>query len=151
IRPARIPKAPDGPARGLILVFGPVLGLLAGIGIAFSREQFDKTVRTSEDVVQFAQMPMLGAIPSMLPTKTRFLDKEKGNNQKEARLLGRPTDNGRLENSEPTKLSSFRFIPYPSGSSTLSFASEIAGMNQLQLRGHSGPAESYRALRTSLL
>ena len=132
IRPARIPKAPDGPPKSVILLLGPVLGVLAGIGIAFAREQVDRSVKTSEDVARFAQLPMLGAIPSIRAAKTRFLGKGGKKGRKAPRPLGLQAGNGNPDANPESRSSSYRFLPYPSGSSTLSSASEIAVLNQLQ-------------------
>jgi capsular exopolysaccharide synthesis family protein len=152
IRPARIPKAPDGPTKGLLLVLGPIAGVLAGVGIAVAVEQFDKTIRTSEDVAEFAQLPMLGAIPSIPTVKARLLGKVRSHDHRPARFLEPPSANGKAEvNPELAKRGFSGFLPYASGSSTLSSAFEAAGLDHLKAGRHSGTAESYRTLRTSLL
>ena len=61
--PARAPKAPAEPniPRNLSIAF--VVGLSLGIGLAFSLEALDNTVRNSEEVQMISTLPVIGIVP----------------------------------------------------------------------------------------
>lgn len=147
IRPAPIPKSPDGPDRDVLLIMGPLVGMVAGIGLAFVREQLDKTVRTSADVTRFTQLPMLGAIPAIATSDRK---RRISANHQENRELVRITDE---ETSKGTPEKSLGGFPiYSSGSASLSSATrKPPTYDSRMLSSYLAAAESYRALRTSLL
>jgi polysaccharide biosynthesis transport protein len=45
------------------LMYSVVLGLVIAIGMSFLLEYFDRTIKSSDDVEKYAQMPFLGIIP----------------------------------------------------------------------------------------
>lgn len=49
----------------LNLVFGGLVGLLAGIAVAVARERLDARIRTVEDAERQLSMPVLGAVPKV--------------------------------------------------------------------------------------
>ena len=51
--------------REQIVVFGAIIGLLLGIGLAFLFEYFDKTVKNPEDIEFHLGLPVLGTIPKI--------------------------------------------------------------------------------------
>ena len=63
---AVVPRRPlrPVPARDLSLAGG--LGLLLGIGAAFTRDRLDRSVRTRHDVQTAAGIPVLGVIPHLI-------------------------------------------------------------------------------------
>lgn len=63
--PAEAPTAPIGPDRLKTIVTWMFLSLAAGIGLAFFLDYLDNTIKTVEDVSQYAQLPALGVIPAM--------------------------------------------------------------------------------------
>jgi succinoglycan biosynthesis transport protein ExoP len=63
--PAESPTAPIGPDRLKTILTWMLLSFAGGIGLAFFLEYLDNTIKTIEDVATFAQLPALGAIPSM--------------------------------------------------------------------------------------
>ena len=65
INPASVPEEPFWPRKGIILLFGFLLGLISGCVIAFCIELFDITIKTSDDIKAFKLLP-LGIIP-MVP------------------------------------------------------------------------------------
>ncbi len=60
---ARAPTAPTEPNIPRNLAFALVLGLTAGIGLAFLLENMDNTVRTTEQAQIISGLPALGMIP----------------------------------------------------------------------------------------
>ena len=57
------PEKPIKPKKLLNIVIAAILGLVVGTGIAFFTEYFNKTIRTTEDVKQYLDLPVLGSIP----------------------------------------------------------------------------------------
>ena len=107
-RPPAGPIEPDVPRN---LLFGLVLGLASGVGLAFVLEALDSTVRTTEQAQMISGLASLGMIP-----------------------LGSKSTR---EGSNPKRL-------------VLTSSKEAVEL-VTQVRPQSQMAESYRALRTSLL
>ena len=61
-RPA-LPGAPSSPNYRLNLIVGAVIGLLAGIVVAFIGNYFDTSIKTLEDAERSLGLPVLGVIP----------------------------------------------------------------------------------------
>lgn len=57
------PAAPVKPNKKMNLILGAVLGLMAGIGLAFLREYMDQSLRTEDDVQKHIGLPVLSVIP----------------------------------------------------------------------------------------
>ena len=108
---ARTPTAPTEPNIPRNLAFALVLGLTAGIGLAFLLESMDNTVRTTEQAQIISGVPALGMIP---------MGSKSGLDSGGKKLL------------------------------TVSSSKEAVEL-VTQARPQSQMAESYRALRTSLL
>ena len=121
VQDAEIPIAPVKPNKVLNIGLSMLIGLALGIGLAFFLEYLNNTINTAEDVERIVQLPALGGIPSL-----QSLAKNK--------MLGvNANGNGNGNGKKSTALT--------------------AVSNEL-LSGHdplSSFAESYRALRTSLL
>ena len=62
ISDARIPDEPTSPNAMLNIATGAMLGLLAGLALAFARERLDSRLRTAADVRDRARMPVLAAL-----------------------------------------------------------------------------------------
>lgn len=45
------------------LMYSVIIGLVVAIGLSFLLEYFDRTIKSSDDVERYAQMPFLGIIP----------------------------------------------------------------------------------------
>jgi polysaccharide biosynthesis transport protein len=71
IESAEVPSGPIGPNRQRAILIALVLSLGAGVGLAFFLEYLDNTVKTTEDVWRYAQLPVLGAIPNISPSSWR--------------------------------------------------------------------------------
>ncbi|PRY28107.1 polysaccharide biosynthesis tyrosine autokinase [Pseudosporangium ferrugineum] len=62
ISDARLPEEPTSPNAMLNIAGGTMVGLLAGLGLAFVRERFDRRLRTAADVRDRARIPVLAAL-----------------------------------------------------------------------------------------
>ncbi len=76
IDPAIEPEEPiNPPRRNLKALFGALVGLVMGIGLAFFFEYLDNTIKSVEDVNKYLEAPVLGVIPlvpvSQLKVKER--------------------------------------------------------------------------------
>ena len=62
ISDARLPDTPTSPNPLLNMATGAMLGLLAGLGLAFARERLDRRVRSAADVRDRARINVLAAL-----------------------------------------------------------------------------------------
>ena len=62
VDPADIPESPSSPQMARDLALALVIGLVSGFGLAFVFENLDTTVRTTRQVEQISQLPVLGKI-----------------------------------------------------------------------------------------
>jgi uncharacterized protein involved in exopolysaccharide biosynthesis len=65
IDPARIPGMPFKPDIPKILLFGLLLGLGSGFGMAFFREQMDRSFRDAEDLEATLGLKVIANIPKI--------------------------------------------------------------------------------------
>ncbi|MGA5301390.1 Wzz/FepE/Etk N-terminal domain-containing protein [Nucisporomicrobium flavum] len=72
ISDAREPEEPTSPNALLNIATGTMLGLLAGLALAFMRERFDRRLRTAADVRDRGRIPVLAALDER--TTPRFDD-----------------------------------------------------------------------------
>ena len=63
--PARLPVNPIKPDRNKILLIGCVIGLAAGLGLAWFRESLDQSFHTVLDVESYLELPVLATIPNL--------------------------------------------------------------------------------------
>lgn len=56
------------------LIYSVMIGLVMAVGLSFLLEYFDRTIKSSDDVERYAQMPFLGIIPRYI-----FPDEEQNN------------------------------------------------------------------------
>ena len=68
IDPAIIPEKPFKPNIQRILLFGLLLGMGSGFGVAFFREQMDRSFRDAEDLEVAFESKVLASIPRVLDT-----------------------------------------------------------------------------------
>ena len=71
--PARLPKAPIGPARSRNIVIAFLLSLGVGIGLAFLLDFLDDSLKTIEDVDHYIHLPTLALIPALRNERTAAL------------------------------------------------------------------------------
>lgn len=60
---AVIPSSPFSPRPLLNLAVALVIGLMAGVGLAFLLEYLDNSIKTPEEVQKYLDLPVLGVIP----------------------------------------------------------------------------------------
>ncbi|MGH9554411.1 MAG: GumC family protein [Terriglobales bacterium] len=119
---ARVPTVPSEPNIPRNILLGLLMGLAGGIGLAFVREFLDNTVRTPEQVEIVAALPSLGIIPMGLMAAT-------ASNGRKGRRLSLSVGNGKeKDNGQGARVE---------------LISHFQPKSEL--------AESYRALRTSIL
>lgn len=58
-----LPSAPSSPNYRLNLIVGAVLGIMAGVVVAFMSNYFDTSIKSLEDAERMLGMPVLGVIP----------------------------------------------------------------------------------------
>jgi polysaccharide biosynthesis transport protein len=64
VDPAQVPSRPSKPKPVTNLLIALFAGLIAGIGLAFAREQMDETVSDPLDLERRIGLPLLGVVPS---------------------------------------------------------------------------------------
>ena len=80
------PEAPVAPRKGRTLVLAALLGLLAGCGYVITKELMNRTIRTEDDVKNYLDLPVLGAIPDE-DSMARIM--AKGTEEESTGLLGK--------------------------------------------------------------
>jgi len=63
IQPARAPKEPVSPKKGLNMVLAVLLGAIGGLGLAFFMEHIDDKIEKVDDVEKGLKLPVLASIP----------------------------------------------------------------------------------------
>lgn len=64
ISPAEVPVAPSGPGKGVYLLLGGVVGLLAGLATALTLDLVDRSLKTVKEARELFGYTLLGIIPS---------------------------------------------------------------------------------------
>ncbi|VAW46532.1 Tyrosine-protein kinase Wzc [hydrothermal vent metagenome] len=62
---AILPTSPYKPNKKIMLLIGLMVGLLLGLGLAFLLEHFDNTFKSSEEVENKLDVPVIGMIPNI--------------------------------------------------------------------------------------
>ncbi|HEV8483946.1 MAG TPA: polysaccharide biosynthesis tyrosine autokinase, partial [Blastocatellia bacterium] len=73
IDPPQVPASPIAPNRLRTILIGFLISLVAGVGLVFSLEYLDNTIKTVEDVSRYTQLPALSVIPAISGRKSRLL------------------------------------------------------------------------------
>jgi len=71
IDPAGLPQQPIGTGKLAKVLLGVILGLLAGVGIAFLREQLNNRIRGKQDIEGLLGLAALGVIPRIETNGTK--------------------------------------------------------------------------------
>ena len=128
IQEAQTPGAPVGPNRLTLILAGFALSLGAGIGLALFLEYLDNTIKSQDDVEQYARMPMLAVIPTISGIQ-RVQSSLKQKAKRKQIAVG--DDGSQLGLEVRTNM--------------------VQADLTVSLDSHSITGEAYRALRTSLL
>ena len=67
VDPATAPSSPVQPRPPLIIGVSALLGLIAGLMLAFALEYLRRRVQTAEDIAEFTPTPVIGRLPRMRP------------------------------------------------------------------------------------
>jgi polysaccharide biosynthesis transport protein len=62
---AELPRSPYKPNKTQNLLLAAVVGLFLGVGLAFFFEYLDNTIKTPEDLEQWARLPSFGMVPEI--------------------------------------------------------------------------------------
>ncbi len=73
--PAEYPTRPYKPNKRLNLLLAAVVGLFLGVGLAFFFEYLDNTIKTPDDLEQWARLPSFGMVPEVSNGRRRRLEK----------------------------------------------------------------------------
>lgn len=135
VDPANAPLGPTLPRTGQNISLGVVVGVLLGLAASFVRDFLDNTVKTPDDVEQFAQLPNLGVIPGISPGLVRA-----------AYYAGYGLGKSKNKQLAPGEEESIK---------ERDDSKAVVGMCRPETvtisHPHSSIAESFRALRTALL
>lgn len=63
--PAALPEKPVKPDRNRILLLGAMIGLFAGLGLAYIRESLDQSVHGEAELEEELALPVLAVIPNL--------------------------------------------------------------------------------------
>ncbi|RMD81973.1 MAG: hypothetical protein D6815_10360, partial [Candidatus Dadabacteria bacterium] len=88
-----IPLEAASPNIPLNLALASLLGLFAGVGVAFFQDYMDDSLKSPDDVERYLRLPTLGAIPHLKPPAD---EKEKGEDSPgpDLEVIARPTSSG---------------------------------------------------------
>jgi len=73
VEEAQSPRFPVSPNRPKNLIIAALLGLMIGIAVAFLLEELEETIRTSDDVKNNLNLPVLGSIPYSAETINKLI------------------------------------------------------------------------------
>jgi capsular exopolysaccharide synthesis family protein len=65
IDPAQVPVTPHRPNKQRTVLSSVLIGLVAGLLLAFFRSQLDRTFKIKEDIENVLRLPVLGMVPKM--------------------------------------------------------------------------------------
>ena len=83
VEPAALPNAPASPKPARDALLAGLLGLVAGVGLAFLRDRMDHTIRADEDLDQVLGTPVLSRVPRI------ETESENGASRREALVASR--------------------------------------------------------------
>lgn len=63
VDPAVPPQFPEKPNKRMNIMIAGVVGLMAAVGLIFLMEFLDQTIKSSEDINRYLELPVLGVIP----------------------------------------------------------------------------------------
>jgi succinoglycan biosynthesis transport protein ExoP len=76
IEPARVPKLTMGPNRWQTITLGLFLSLAASVGLVLILEFLDNSIKNTEDLSRYVQLPALGVIPTVNSGRQRWFSRK---------------------------------------------------------------------------
>ena len=73
-----LPEKPAKPKKGLTLLLAALLGALASSGFVVVRELLNRTIKNSDDVANYLDLPVLGNVPDMNDLRKDMEKNDKG-------------------------------------------------------------------------
>jgi capsular exopolysaccharide synthesis family protein len=151
IRPARLPRSPDGPNTTTSILLGFLLSLGGSVGLAFFIDRFDNTIKDTKDISRYSQLPTLGIIPAINEQTRRMLSDKGKKRTKSTQLLISLNSAGAQSNGDANN-TTVHFLPAANDSNgNVSEAQSTSEGNVILLNNYLSVSEAYRALRTSIL
>ena len=75
---ATLPTAPVAPKKAMTLLLAALLGILASSGFVVVRELLNRTIKNSDDVASYLELPVLGSVPDMNDLRKDMEKNDKG-------------------------------------------------------------------------
>ena len=75
---ATLPTAPVAPKKAMTLLLAALLGILASSGFVVVRELLNRTIKNSDDVATYLDLPVLGSVPDMNDLRKDMEKNDKG-------------------------------------------------------------------------
>ena len=75
---ATLPTAPVAPKKAMTLLLAALLGILASSGFVVVRELLNRTIKNSDDVANYLDLPVLGSVPDMNDLRKDMEKNDKG-------------------------------------------------------------------------
>ena len=75
---ATLPTAPVAPKKAMTLLLAALLGILASSGFVVVRELLNRTIKNSDDVANYLELPVLGSVPEMNDLRKDMEKNDKG-------------------------------------------------------------------------
>ena len=73
-----LPEKPAKPKKALTLLLAALLGALASSGFVVVRELLNRTIKNSDDVASYLELPVLGSVPDMNDLRKDMEKNDKG-------------------------------------------------------------------------
>ena len=73
-----LPEEPAKPKKALTLLLAALLGALASSGFVVVRELLNRTIKNSDDVANYLELPVLGSVPEMNDLRKDMEKNDKG-------------------------------------------------------------------------
>ncbi|MEW6041744.1 MAG: polysaccharide biosynthesis tyrosine autokinase, partial [Elusimicrobiota bacterium] len=109
---ARMPTSPQEKNALRFYLIGALLGLIVGVSIAFLLEYLDDTVKTSDDIEQLFDIPVIGTIPHIDYKGAKVLEVDRISSQGSRKLTRSfyPKEILDFYNDESTAAESYRAV-----------------------------------------
>ena len=75
---ATLPTAPVAPKKAMTLLLAALLGILASSGFVVVRELLNRTIKNSDDVANYLNLPVLGSVPDINDLRKDMEKSDKG-------------------------------------------------------------------------